>query len=750
MSVDATSPAERPRHDGGSTIALFVALGAALLPLLTVVSAGLWTLLAFSGIGTLLLAGYLARRFRVPALGVTAIQAGLWIAGTTAVFFSDAAWLLVIPTAEVVERIPLLVQDASQAIATGVAPLEASPSLSFLIVGAVGLLAIALDHVVLTARMPLLASVALVAVWLIPSLAVRREVDVWAFVLLAAAMLWLIRAETRSRTAAVAPRAPGTRVGAVSATIAVAAIVVSVVAAPNLPQTATGSGGVGGTNINASLELGDDLRRPSSVPVVRAWGEAPVPPYLRVATLTRLDSSSWVPDRGRSVRVDEWTSEASEATDEIRIREDTTYVEVLDLASTTLPMPYPAASVDGLSDEWLITPDNLTVRSAGTPARGQEFEVVTTKPLPTLEQARASRAASADHPGARNLPAPLPAIVRELADEVTADASTDYDKLLALQAWFRGTTFEYSLDTPVEEGFDGSGAEAVGAFLEARSGYCVHFASAFALMARTLEMPSRVVVGFLPGNPTGETRDGERVYEATTAQLHAWPEVHFEGIGWVAFEPTKSLGTAQRFSPETPDSSESDATPTPTPTSSSTPQATAPARDMEDDLSSGAAGGGFDPRGLVPVLAWGLGALVVLAGPGFVRMLRDAARGRRARDGSVGAAWRLVQDAAIDFGIDVRASESPRAFGRRLVVSFGAPSAAVDRLVTAVELASYAAPGTPSRGTGTELRADAAAVRDALRESSSSRNRTLALFAPRSLVVRPGSTFASAEPAPAR
>ena len=75
----------------------------------------------------------------------------------------------------------------------------------------------------------------------------------------------------------------------------------------------------------------------------------------------------------------------------------------------------------------------------------------------------------------------------------------------------------------------------------------MHFAGAFALMARTLGMPSRIVVGFLPGEFTGDTVDGQRVAEVTTGQLHAWPEVYFEGVGWVAFEPTKSLGTPTRF-----------------------------------------------------------------------------------------------------------------------------------------------------------------------------------------------------------
>ena len=70
----------------------------------------------------------------------------------------------------------------------------------------------------------------------------------------------------------------------------------------------------------------------------------------------------------------------------------------------------------------------------------------------------------------------------------------------------------------------------------ARSRRNLLFIGAFALMARTLGMPSRVVVGFLPGGYTGDTVDGQRVAEVTTGQLHAWPEVYLDG--WVAVDPT--------------------------------------------------------------------------------------------------------------------------------------------------------------------------------------------------------------------
>ncbi len=124
--------------------------------------------------------------------------------------------------------------------------------LAFLLVAAIAGLAVVLDHVVLTARMPLLAGVGLVAVSLIPTIAIPSDVDVVAFVLLAAALLFLLRVDTRARTA-VASRARSPHPFGVSATAlgvaaiaVVVAIVATAVASPAGLRFATGgTGGVG-------------------------------------------------------------------------------------------------------------------------------------------------------------------------------------------------------------------------------------------------------------------------------------------------------------------------------------------------------------------------------------------------------------------------------------------------------------------------------------------------------------------------
>lgn len=116
-----------------------------------------------------------------------------------------------------------------------------------------------------------------------------------------------------------------------------------------------------------------------------------------------------------------------------------------------------------------------------------------------------------------------------LAAEITAGAAGPYDQALDLQTWLRSTAnFTYDTRVPPARTSD-----AVWDFLEGRRGYCVQFATAMAMMARTLDIPSRVGVGFLPGE-----RSDDGTYVVTGRLAHAWPELYFDGLGWVRFEPT--------------------------------------------------------------------------------------------------------------------------------------------------------------------------------------------------------------------
>ncbi|HLZ11752.1 MAG TPA: DUF3488 and transglutaminase-like domain-containing protein [Candidatus Acidoferrum sp.] len=143
------------------------------------------------------------------------------------------------------------------------------------------------------------------------------------------------------------------------------------------------------------------------------------------------------------------------------------------------------------------------------------------------------RAAGAEYPeDIRAAYLQLPALdprIPALAQKITANSATPVDKAVAMEAYLR-TRYAYTLDLAGKPGKD-----PLAYFLfEKRAGHCEYFASAMAVMLRTLGIPSREINGFLPGeyNSLG----GDYIVRASDA--HSWVEAYFPGNGWVVFDPT--------------------------------------------------------------------------------------------------------------------------------------------------------------------------------------------------------------------
>ena len=138
-----------------------------------------------------------------------------------------------------------------------------------------------------------------------------------------------------------------------------------------------------------------------------------------------------------------------------------------------------------------------------------------------------------------NLPENFPDRVRELAAEVTAEAGNDYERARLLET-FLSTSFAYTL----QPGMSPHDRDFVDHFLfDLQQGYCVHFATAFVTMARSLGLPTRYVEGFYINTNDSDDRRGAREgLEVLNSMAHAWGEVYFEGFGWVRFEPTPAAG----------------------------------------------------------------------------------------------------------------------------------------------------------------------------------------------------------------
>jgi protein-glutamine gamma-glutamyltransferase len=134
------------------------------------------------------------------------------------------------------------------------------------------------------------------------------------------------------------------------------------------------------------------------------------------------------------------------------------------------------------------------------------------------------------------LPEKLDARIPELARKITESANNPYDKALAMENYLR-TNFGYTLRLAGKPG-----ADPLAYFLfESRSGHCEYFASAMAVMLRTLGIPSREVNGFLPG----EYNDVGGDYIVRARDAHSWVEAYFPGSGWLTFDPTPSASVEE-------------------------------------------------------------------------------------------------------------------------------------------------------------------------------------------------------------
>jgi transglutaminase-like putative cysteine protease len=665
---------------------------------------------------------------------------------------ADTALLGIIPTPATPGRFGELLSAGAASIQEQGVPATVVPGILLILAVSAGVVALAADALAIVGRAPALTGVPLLAVVAAPGFVDPDYTDPIFFVVTAGAwLLVLFVASARVQ--------PGVAF-AIGAGAIVAALVVPLVLPPVLPVDGDADGQGYATGLNPIVELGNDLRRDAPVVALTYTTTSKDRQYLRMATLEEFDDAAWAPTIGREAVPDpeEIAPDPDRAAD-IPVAASSTEVSVGNVRGRWLPLPYAPRSVTGLVGTWTWDPETLNVRTARSSVRGQVYTVTTETAAPTSDQLRAADpVVDPDLQRYLELPRRLPPVVAETAAQVTAAATTNYDRAIALQGYFRGGDFVYSEEAPVDEGYDGTSATVIGRFLEAKSGYCVHFASAMAAMARTLGIPARIAVGFTTGAEIDNPAAGESEFRVTTDDLHAWPELHFAGVGWVRFEPTVGRTNVPEYidavqdDPATPGIDESTATAAPA-DAAPDPEA---GRPDSGDVPTATADRGPDWNAIILSIA-GLVLLTALAVPAVARVARRRSRLHDlARDGSVLGAWEEVRDTALDLGWRLTDAETPREFAERLTTSGtvftatgpigGLPVtdadavAALERLRAAVELESFArvggaAPGGRPRGAGGDPR-DVHLVVDALRAGVSRGVRVRAALAPASVLVR--------------
>jgi hypothetical protein len=287
-----------------------------------------------------------------------------------------------------------------------------------------------------------------------------------------------------------------------------------------------------------------------------------------------------------------------------------------------------------------------------------------------------------------------------------------YIAALALQEWFR-REFTYTVD--VEPGHD---VTAMVTFLDSRQGYCEQFAAAFAAMARTLGIPSRVAVGFTPGEPLPEGG-----WSVQGRHSHAWPEIWFAEAGWVGFEPTPGRGApgAEAYTgvaatqdgdggtvggvlgggPGVSDPTAGDQPSGPT-------ADVAPLPDLLPDIALGDGSSSTSPMGSTPLGL--LRNLLILAavsgsaGPPLVRWLRQTRRARLPATRALAVTWPRVEGWLRGIGVPITTSMTAREIASLTARHHPDVARRLEPLITQVECSLYAPAGSLRVTTSQVLR----------------------------------------------
>ncbi|MGW6906031.1 DUF3488 and transglutaminase-like domain-containing protein [Streptomyces sp. NPDC054940] len=460
-----------------------------------------------------------------------------------------------------------------------------------------------------------------------------------------------------------------------------------------------------------------------SVFTVRTSGAAPG--NYRLAVLDRYDGTTWT--SGAGLTRTGGRVPAEKGADPGRTKTLEQRVTVQSLPGIWLPTADRPSSVrtpEGTSLS--VDPDSGVLSTGEAVPRG--FTYTATSHLPGYDAERLRYAAAADDPARVKLPAldaagqPIPSVrsFRELAERVTRGSAHPYERAVRLADWLRAT---YRLDP---EALPGHTYRSLEFFLaEGGRGTSEQFAAAYAVLARTLGLPTRVAVGFRPG-----TRTGSGTWQVRGRDVLAWPEVRFSGVGWVPFHPTPGE-SAQGGSPAVSAKEPEERQQADRDRESAEPASpsTRPRTPGEAAHAAGSASGSGPPVWLVVPLA-----LLLLATAYVLYALWLPHRRRSRRRGDPDArrrvlgAWQQIVERLTEIGLPATGAHTAQE-----VADFGAErvgDAASGRLPALATLVNEVAYGgrTPDAAAVASAWADCDAVEETVRRRVPRRTRLLRLL----------------------
>lgn len=532
---------------------------------------------------------------------------------------------------QVVERF----RQATETMSTQVAPVGPGEAISMVAVGGTLLVLLVTDSLA-GARMPGFAGVPLLLLWT-PPLTLIGEVQWPVFVISVTMMLLLLTVDpvgvtpgrhSESDSAAVrrAQRFRSWITAVTAAAVAAASLGVAtgIAALPALAGTWNQLISTPSDTVELSSEL--DMRQPlsarsSSTVLTYTTGEDDTAGPLRVMTLTAFDGiqTRRAVSEGGLADFDSSTVLAPDG--ESAVGEGRQLdIEIGQLTGTELPLPLEPRSVD-VGGDWAYDAIRDEVRGSDGTEPGSEYSVTVLDRELTPELLRAAPT-SGDPRSAGYTEVPVTEHRDEIASyafAVAGDAPTRFDAAVALQNHLRsGEGFVYNPDADYRDSTD-----TVWDFLQNKEGYCTQYALSMMVMARSLDIPARIGIGWLPGRP-----DGQGGYRVTGQDSHAWPELYFPTVGWVRFEPTPQVQTGPLPSYANPGLGNfPNASPTPTRADEVPTQQPTQAPEQSDPAAS--AGGSSEDGDVtdrtLPGWAWAVAVIIglgVLGGAAWLLLRR--------------------------------------------------------------------------------------------------------------------------------
>ncbi|UAL47772.1 DUF4129 domain-containing protein [Sutcliffiella horikoshii] len=192
-----------------------------------------------------------------------------------------------------------------------------------------------------------------------------------------------------------------------------------------------------------------------------------------------------------------------------------------------------------------------TLDESGDPVELEEYRVNYDFPRYYIEALKGAQPGTGEETNEEfverytQLPDSLPDRVVGLAEEITGSFTSRFDKVNAVERYFRNNDFVYeTTDVAVPTGDE----DYVDQFLfETMQGYCDNFSTSMVALLRAVDIPARWVKGYTQGEFVDVTENNTRLFEVTNNNAHSWVEVYYPEVGWVTYEPTSGFSNPYSF-----------------------------------------------------------------------------------------------------------------------------------------------------------------------------------------------------------